>query len=44
MTPLPRRVCPICAKDVAVRVNGALREHVNPSTGKTCAGSGKGGR
>lgn len=27
MSKLPRATCPTCGKDVAVRVNGALREH-----------------
>lgn len=37
---LPRRICVICAKEVAMRRNGTPREHINPNTGKTCAGSG----
>ena len=37
---LPRRICVVCAKEVAVRRNGTLREHTNPNTGEKCAGSG----
>lgn len=42
MTPLPRGRCPLCGKDVAVRVGGELREHRSgqgePS--ELCDGSG----
>jgi len=27
VTPLPRGTCPVCGKSVALRTNGALREH-----------------
>jgi hypothetical protein len=38
MTPLPRAICPRCGRSVPVRVNGALREHVD--RGAQCKGSG----
>jgi hypothetical protein len=41
VTPLPRAICPACGRDVALRVNGTLREHV-PTHGplKNCEASG----
>ena len=44
MTPLPRGECPVCHKQVPVRVNGTTREHTDndyqPLGGK-CPGSGQ---
>ena len=42
MASLPRATCPICGRDVAVRVNGALREHMLPGDlVNLCPGSGE---
>lgn len=44
MPKLPRAICHVCHRDVAVRSNGDLREHEvwDRTTGryKKCAGSG----
>lgn len=38
----PRGVCPVCAKDVALRRGGLIREHSAPDANKAtvCPGSG----
>lgn len=40
-TSLPRGVCPVCERDVALRVGGQLREH-RDSGGELCVASGYG--
>lgn len=46
MTPLPRAICPVCGREVAVRVAGELREHTTASAElrghrPICSGSGR---
>jgi hypothetical protein len=47
MAILPRSVCPVCKRDVPVRVTGELREHTNEVsdgtkwTPRKCPGSGQ---
>lgn len=47
MPPLPRAVCPVCEKSVALRVGGVFREHrvlphkpVLVGRPRLCAGTG----
>lgn len=40
MTPLPRGICPICGRDVALRKGELVREHRDPLAEATCRGSG----
>jgi hypothetical protein len=41
MTPLPRGRCPVCGDNVAVRVNGEIREHRRHRDVPACEGSGQ---
>lgn len=42
MTSLPRAACRVCGREVAVRVNGKLREHrAHHYATVLCPGSGK---
>jgi hypothetical protein len=40
MPSLPKEQCPVCRRQVPVRVNGDLREHTVAAGGKRCPGSG----
>ena len=43
MTQLPRAICPLCSRSVAMRVGGELREHSSqptPFPKKLCPASG----
>lgn len=42
MSALPRGECCLCHRNLAVRVNGRIREHRRPGDGRLCDGSGKG--
>ena len=38
---LPRGICPVCGRDVALRNGGLIREHAaEPGTAAVCAGTG----
>lgn len=39
-TEAPRYLCAVCEKTVAATRDGTLRKHKDPSTGRTCDGSG----